>query len=323
MANKTDRLSVFVSLMVAGVLFTGGGQWGDSAQQPRQVPTKEQLLKDIDGRLLLIQPGTGLNAGVVFGSDNVFTLTPQDAAAIVKECPAVVAAAPVVRLRTEVSHNKQKWIPLYIYGTTPSYLKIRDWETLAKGRPFSEQEVRDGSTVCLLGATPTQELFGKESPVGKEVRVGNVKLKVLGVLSKKGANRMGLDQDDIVLAPWTTIKFRVSGATLPKVNQSAATTTTTDPAQAVNSLSKVYPGISGGLYPTPSATQAADTPLPVRFTNVDQILTQARSVKDVEAAVRQVRELLRQRHNIAAGQPDDFSIRDMRELLKALSGPRP
>ncbi|HYT93437.1 MAG TPA: ABC transporter permease [Gemmataceae bacterium] len=291
MAAKTDRLSVFCPLVIAAVLFPWGSQRGDGGKQPRQVPTKaQQAVKDIDARLLLIQPGTGRNGGVVFGSDQVFTLTPQDAEAIVKECPAVVAAAPIIRVRTEVSHKKQKWVPLFIYGTTPSFLQIRSWQTLAEGRPFSDQEVRGGGTVCLLGATVARELFGEESPLGKEVRVGNGAFKVIGVLSKKGQSAVGLDQDDILLAPWTTIKSRL---------KTALRGASSDPKQT------------------------ADAPKAVPSIHLDQILAQARSVKDVEMAVRQVRELLRQRHKIAAGQPDDFLVRDMRELLKAISGPRP
>src|SRR5207249_490496 len=116
------------------------------------------------------------------------------------------------------------------------------------------------------------ELFQNESPIGREVRVQNVSFKVIGVLSKRGANMMGLDQDDILLAPWTTIKYRVSGATLGSVNQSSAAAAASDPTQKVNTLSQVYPGSQTGVYPVPSPTQAADTPQAVRFTNVDQIL---------------------------------------------------
>jgi len=267
---------------------------------------------------LLVQPGTASSGGVTFGSGSVITLTPQDAEAILRECPAVRAVAPVVRARTQVVYGNRNWVPLYIYGTTPTFLDVRDWTDLAEGEPFSDRDVRNGSKVCLVGQTLVRELFGGQSPVGKEVRVQNVSFKVVGVLTGKGANMMGLDQDDILLAPWTTIKYRVSGNSATTVNQSAATAST-DPTKQVNTLNSLYPSTAGGLYPTPSPTQAADTPLPVRFTNVDQILTAADAPEDIPVAIRQVTQVLHERHRIRAGQPDDFNIRDMAEMTKALA----
>ena len=268
---------------------------------------------------LLVQPGTASSGGVTFGSGSVITLTPQDAEAILHDCPAVRSIAPVVRARTQVVYGNRNWVPLYIYGTTPTFLQVRDWNDLDEGEPFTDRDVRNGSKVCLIGQTLVRELFQGQSPIGKEVRVQNVAFKVVGVLSGKGANMMGLDQDDILLAPWTTIKYRVSGATLSNVNQSAAAAGSADPTKQVNTLNTLYPGTAGTMYPIPSPTQAADTPLPVRFTNVDQILAAADTADDIPVAMRQITQLLHERHRIRAGQPDDFNIRNMTEMTKALS----
>ncbi len=277
----------------------------------------QRTIKSMGADNLLIQPGTASSGGVSFGSGSVFTLTPQDSDAILRECPAVAEVAPIVRARTQVVYGNRNWVPVYIYGTTPSFLKVRDWEDLEEGEGFTDQDVRNGTAVCVLGQTIVRELFADESAIGKEVRVQNVTFRVVGVLSKKGANMMGVDQDDILLAPWRTIKYRVSGTSASTANQSAAAATT-DPSQKVNSLSGLYPNQGTSLYQTPTPTQVADTPQPIRFTNVDQILCKAASTKEIDLAIKQITELLHERHRIKTGQPDDFSIRNMTEMSKAL-----
>jgi ABC-type antimicrobial peptide transport system permease subunit len=185
---------------------------------------------------------------------------------------------------------------------------------------FTNRDVRNASKVCVLGQRLVRELFQGENPIGKEIRVQNVSFRVVGVLTSKGANMMGLDQDDILLAPWTTIKFRVTGSSATTANQSAAATasgsTTTG---TVNTLNQIYPNAQNQLYPIPSASQTANTPLPVRFINVDQILTAGRSTEEIPAAIQQITQLLRERHRIGPGEADDFNIRDMTEMTKALS----
>ncbi len=267
---------------------------------------------------LIIRAGTASSGGVSFGSGSITTLTPQDAEAILKESPAIRAAAPVVRARTQVIYGNRNWVPVYMYGTTPAYLEVREWP-LAEGDMFSEQDVRNASKVCVLGQSLVRELFQGESPLNKEVRVNNVAFKVIGVLTLKGANMVGIDQDDILVAPWTTIKYRVVGSSLESANQSSQTTSGSDTSQQVNTLSDLYPTKKNKLYPEQSPTQAADTPLPVRFTNVNEILTAARSTEEIPAAIRQVTQLLRERHRIRPGEPDDFYIRNLTEMTKALS----
>jgi macrolide transport system ATP-binding/permease protein len=268
---------------------------------------------------LMILPGAAASGGVSFGGGSVMNLTPQDAEAILNESPAIRGAVPVVRARTQVIYGNRNWVPSFIYGTTPAWLDVREWG-LAQGDMFTERDVRNASKVCVLGQRLVRELFQGENPIGKEVRVKNVSFRVIGVLTAKGANMMGMDQDDVLLAPWTTIKFRVTGSSASTANQSAAgaasgsSTTTT-----VNSLNQIYPNAKNELYPIPSATQAADTPQPVRFINVDQILTAGRSTQEIPAAIKQITQILRERHRIGPGEPDDFNIRDMTEMTKALS----
>jgi macrolide transport system ATP-binding/permease protein len=266
---------------------------------------------------LLIMPGTAASGGVTFGAGSIKTLTPQDAEAIIREAPAVRAVAPIVRARTQVVFGNRNWVPIYLYGSTPSYLDVREWP-LAEGDMFTEQDVRNASKVCVLGKSLVRELFQGESPLGKEIRVNNVAFKVIGVLTSKGANMVGIDQDDVLLAPWTTIKYRVAGKSMDNVNQSAAASSS-DTSQTVNTLSDLYPTKKLKLYPEQSAAQMANTPLPVRFANVDQIMAAARSPQEVPAAMQQISQLLRERHRIRPDEPEDFSIRNMTEMTKALT----
>jgi len=279
----------------------------------------QRTIANMGANNLLVMPGTAASGGVSHGVGTVMTLTPQDSEALLAACPAVRAAAPGVRARAQVVYGGRNWVPNSIYGTTPAFLDVREW-SVAEGETFTDHDVRNTSKVCLLGQTLVRELFQGKSPLGKEVRVRNISFKVIGVLSSKGANMMGMDQDDILLAPWTTIKYRVTGSPLENVNQSAAASSSgTGAATQVNTLNQLYPGTQTNLYPLPSPTQAADTPLPVRFANIDSILAAARSAEEVSYAITQINQILRERHRIRPGEPDDFGVRDMTEMTKALA----
>lgn len=277
----------------------------------------QRSIANMGANTILVLPGTAASGGVSHGTGSVMTLTPQDSEAVSAGCSAVRASAPVVRARTQVIYGNRNWVPTFIYGTTPDFLSIREWGLVAGGA-FSDQDVRNAGKVCLLGQRLVRELFQGEDPLGKEVRVQNVAFRVVGILSSKGANMMGMDQDDILLAPWTTIKFRVTGASATTANQSAAAAGSSA-SQTVNTLNQIYPTLKNNLYPLPSATQTADTPQPVRFTNVDSILAAAHSAREVRPAITQITKLLRERHRIRPGQPTDFNVTDMTEMTKALA----
>src|SRR5208283_4455901 len=247
---------------------------------------------------------------------SMMTLTPQDAEAVVKECPSIANVAPIVRARAQLVYGNRNWVPTSIYGTTPSFLKVRDWTGMDQGQAFTEHDVLNLSKVCMVGQTIVRELFGGQSPVGKEIRIRNVTFKVIGVLRQKGANLMGQDQDDTLLAPWTTIKYRVVATSLSSGNQSATNTSNVTEA---NSLSQTYPNLQQNLYPVPSATEQTDTPQQIRVTTVDQILTDARSAIQIPSAMQEITALLRERHHLQPADPDDFTVRDMTEITKAMS----
>jgi ABC-type antimicrobial peptide transport system permease subunit len=274
----------------------------------------QKSISSMGANVVLVMPGTATSSGISFGSGSVTTLTPDDAEAIQRECPAVKTVAPAVRARVQIVYGNRNWVPSSMYGTTPAFLEVRDW-TIVDGDPFTERDVLNANKVCLVGQTLVRELFDGASPVGKEIRLKNVAFRVVGVLGSKGANMMGMDQDDIVLAPWTTIKYRVTGSSLQNTNQSATGAT----SSTVNTLSNLYPGGQPTLYPQQSETQAADTPMPVRFANVDQVLVTARSSVEIPAAINQMTALLHERHHIREGESDDFTIRDMTEMSNTLT----
>jgi ABC-type antimicrobial peptide transport system permease subunit len=262
---------------------------------------------------LMVFPGNTLLGGISSGTGGSMRLTPTDAEAVLSDCPAVTAAAPVVFARAQAVYNNLNWQPGNLYGTTPAFLDVRDWSEMAEGNAFTERDVRNTSKVCVIGRTIVQKLFMDENPIGKEIRLMNVNFKVVGVLKAKGANMMGSDQDDIILAPWTTIKYRVSAA-----NSSASSTTATSSTTSVLP-SQVYPPAPASLYSVPSATQQADTPQPVRFANVNQIVAAARSAGEVQEAIEEITAVLRERHHIRPDMPEDFTIRDMTEMVRTMS----
>jgi ABC-type antimicrobial peptide transport system permease subunit len=266
-----------------------------------------KTIESMGANNLLLMPGTASSGGVSFGAGSVLTLTAEDAAAIKRDCDAVAGAAPVVRARSQTVFQDRNWVPSFIYGATPEYLAVREWSRMADGEMFDDAAVLNASRVCVVGGTIVRELFQGASPVGKEIRIQGVGLLVLGVLSPKGANTFGMDQDDIIIAPWTTIKYRVTGS-------SAATTSS---ASSSGGATGVYPG-SSPLFPVPSAAQLADTPKPVRFANIDQIQIAARPGHTADA-IAQITALLRERHRIRPAEPEDFNIRDMTEAAKGLS----
>jgi len=276
----------------------------------------QRTLTSIGANTLVIIPGAQNVGGINFGIGSMTTLSPNDADAIARQCPSVANVAPIVRARTQIVYGNKNWVPTYIYGTTPSFLQVRDWTDMDEGETFTDHDVLNASKVCLVGRTIVRELFAGQSPIGKEIRVRNVAFRVVGVLGPKGANMMGQDQDDILLAPWTTIKYRVVATSLSGGNQSA---TNTSNATEVNSLAMTYPNTTITLYPTPSSNELADVPQPIRFTNVDQILTSARSAQDIPFAIEEITNVVRETHHLRPTALSDFTVRDMTEITKAMS----
>lgn len=169
----------------------------------------ERSIASLGSNLLIVVPSpprTGnVRAQTGMGWDS---LTLGDAEAL-REIEGVSVVAPTQRARTQVIAGGLNWNP-QVEGVTPDYLVARDW-TIASGRMFDESEERQARRVVVLGATVARELFPNFDPVGETVRMNGGAFEVIGVLGAKGQTGFGSDQDDIVLAPLTTVKRRISG----------------------------------------------------------------------------------------------------------------
>jgi ABC-type antimicrobial peptide transport system permease subunit len=278
----------------------------------------KKTIESMGANMLMVFPGAASSAGISFGAGTGVSLTPDDATAVQNECPAVSNVAPVVRARGQVIYGNKNWVPQNIQGTTPDFLILRDWQDMAEGIPFSDLDVRNANKVCVIGQTIKTQLFGDDDPIGQEVRLQNVGLKVIGVLSAKGANLMGQDQDDILVIPWTTVKYRINGngGTSGSAGNSAGASSA---SSAQNNGMATFPDASQVFYDAGSSTEAEDNPQMTKFANIDQILAGADSSQDIPLALEQITAVLHDRHHIKAGDPDDFTIRNMTEMMDTLT----
>ncbi len=222
-------------------------------------------MSSIGSNLLIILPGATTSGGVRMGAGTQPTLTMADAEAIQKECPAVSDVAPVLSGVAQVVYGHLNW-STGVVGTTPAMLNVRDWP-VASGRPFTGQDVKSATKVCLLGQTVVDNLFGGQNPVGQIVRINKVPFTVIGVLGAKGQSPGGQDQDDTIYVPVTTAQKKLFGT--------------------------AFPGM-------------------VRI-----IMVKGRSTEELAPAERQINELLRQRHHIGRKEENDFTVRNLTQMMQA------
>lgn len=168
----------------------------------------ESQIASLGQNVIIIFPGSRTSGGARSGWGSSSSLTPEDAQAIVREVPGVVAASPELRDRQQVLANGLNWNTT-IQGESPEYLGIRLW-ALSTGSMFTEHDVRSFAKVAVIGKTVANELFINEDPVGQTIRIRNIPFKILGVLDSKGFNFFGQDQDDVVIIPYTSHLRRIS-----------------------------------------------------------------------------------------------------------------
>jgi len=207
-ALRTNRVRTALTMLgviigVAAVIATVAVGAGATARIQQQIAT-------LGSNLIMITPGSITTSGIRLGSGNALTLTEDDARAIAAQCSAVSLAAGFVRQGQQVIGGNNNW-GTSIQGVTPAYLTIRDF-SIERGVGFTSKDIESANRVALLGKTVADNLFGGGDPVGQIIRIKNVPLTVIGLLSPKGQSPTGQDQDDIVLIPLSTAKKRVLGA---------------------------------------------------------------------------------------------------------------
>ena len=167
--------------------------------------------------LITIFPGSMRSGAVRMGPDSGVQITLDDVERVKKNATLIVAVSPMVRAGVQLIGGSGNWNSS-IWGVSEQYLQIRDWP-LTSGDFFTNVDVRAQNKVCVIGQTIVKNLFPDEDPVGQQLRVRNVPFKVIGVLKEKGQGAFGQDQDDLVIAPYTTVLYRLSGSTHVHVNQ--------------------------------------------------------------------------------------------------------
>jgi putative ABC transport system permease protein len=190
----------------------------------------EQQIAGLGENVILIFSGSVTSSGIRTGWGSAGTLKIEDAEAIRREVPGVIAVSEEVISTRQVSAGNQNWFTR-VYGESPEYFDIRQWP-LSTGASFTGQDVRSANKVCVIGRTTASQVFGAEDPIGQVLRIQGVPFLVTGVLTPKGLSPQGTDQDDIVIMPYTSAMKRViGGSTLRGINVQVASPDDLTPAQ--------------------------------------------------------------------------------------------
>lgn len=165
-------------------------------------------ISEMGSNMIMISPGAERRGGIMMSGDNMQTLKIEDFEAIREKCKYVNYVSPAVNASGQAVFGANN-TPTSAYGVNQDYLDTRSYK-VEDGDIFSDQDIKTAAKVCLIGKTVADELFTNgENPVGKIIRFGSIPFRVVGVLESKGTNSMGMDQDDVMLVPYTTVMKRI------------------------------------------------------------------------------------------------------------------
>jgi macrolide transport system ATP-binding/permease protein len=285
MRSALTMLGVFIGV-AALIVMVAVGQGANDAVRKQ--------IESLGTNLLVVVPGGTSAGGFRGGFGSASTLTIADVQAIRREAPAVAKVSYLIRQSGQVEYGNQNWTTI-IQGVSANYPPITNWQ-ITEGRLISEDDEEKAALVAVIGQSVVQQLFPSGvSPVGALIQVKGVPFRIIGMLNPKGQTPYGQDQDDVVMIPFSTAERKVLGVAAP--------------SQAQMPLNWVYLPA-----PNPYGMQSRITGY------VNQIYVQAQSAAGVENAVQQVTNILKRRHRVQPGQPNDFALRNLSQIAEAAEG---
>jgi putative ABC transport system permease protein len=204
-ALQRNKLRVFLTML--GIIIGVGSVIAMVAIGQGSKKSIHDSLSNMGSNMITVMPASNLNGGVKISGSSFQTLTSKDIVALKREAQYITDISPAVSAKGQAINGPLNW-PTTMSGVDPSYLDIRKL-TLKDGIAFTEQDVLTSAKVCLIGQTVIDNLFPNENPIGKVIRFGNIPFQIIGILNPKGQNAFGQDQDDILIAPYTTVQKRI------------------------------------------------------------------------------------------------------------------
>jgi putative ABC transport system permease protein len=211
-ALQRNKLRAFLTML--GIIIGVGAVIAMVAIGQGSKKSIQDQLSGMGSNMITIRPNSNQTpgGGARLDATNVQSLTLDDIKAIQNQAQYVNAVSPAVQSRGQVINGSLNW-PTTMQGVSPDYLAIRNWP-LKEGTAFTDADVNGATKVCLVGQTVVDNTFDPgDDPVGKIIRFNKIPIKIIGVLSSKGENAFGQDQDDIILAPYTTVQKRILAIT--------------------------------------------------------------------------------------------------------------
>ena len=188
-------------------------------------------IQQMGTNVIMIRPGADMRGGVRQDPSAMQTLKPEDYESILADKKYVTYVSPEVSASGQViygSNNTQA----SLYGESLDYFDIKQW-TIQEGESFTEEDVKKSAKVCVIGTTIVKDVFGDVDPIGKTLRFKSIPFRVVGILKSKGYNNWGMDQDNVIIAPYTTVMKRINAQTyFSSINCSAVTEELSDEAIA-------------------------------------------------------------------------------------------
>ncbi len=237
--------------------------------------SRQSIQSQITGmgsNMITVRPNSNVTGGARQDVSNVQALSEPDIIALQKQMEYINAVSPSVSARGQVINGPYNW-STSIQGVSPEYLSIRSWP-LQDGSPFTSQDVKSAAKVCLVGQTIITNLFPNgEDALGKNIRFKNIPFKIIAVLSKKGVNTFGQDQDDVILSPYTTVQKRVLATTYYQsivasaINENSTEKAAAEVTQVIRASHKIPNGTDNDF------TVRTQAELISTFTSTSQILT--------------------------------------------------